>query len=141
MPSQDGVRQTARTCYAIFQGMEHRWGDRFGVDILVRLGTKPYAVRTGRLTDLSMSGGHIKISMDLRLLSRVQVALVLPGRFSQATPVISAYVARRERDGIGVEWCDFAPPAVVHLLRLPALQRRSHRHCAQPPDPVLKHGT
>lgn len=124
-----------------FRIMEHRWGERFGVDILVRLGTKPYAVRTGRLTDLSMSGGHIKISLDLRLLSRVQVALVLPGRFSHATPLIGAYVARRHREGVGVEWCDFAPPAVVDLLRSPAIHRRSHLHRMHPRDPALKHGT
>jgi PilZ domain-containing protein len=104
--------------------MEHRWGQRFAVDIVVRLGSKPYAVRTGRLIDLSMSGGCIRIGMDLRMLSRVQVALVLPARFSQATPVLSAYVARRHRDGVGVEWCDFAPRAVVELLRSSALERR-----------------
>jgi hypothetical protein len=67
--------------------MEHRWGERFAVDIMVRVGSRPYAVRNGRLTDLSMSGGSIKIGSDLRVLSRVQVALVLPARFSHATPV------------------------------------------------------
>lgn len=99
--------------------MEHRWGERFAVDIVVRLGSRPYTVRTGRLIDLSMSGGSITIGMDLRVLSRIQVALVLPARLSRATPVISAYVARRHRDGVGVEWCDFAPQAVVELLRSP----------------------
>jgi hypothetical protein len=121
--------------------MEHRWGERFGVDLLVRLGTRPYAVRTGRLTDLSMSGGYITTAMDLRVLSRVQVAIVLPGRFSQATPVISAYVTRRHRDGVGIEWCDFAPEAVVELLSSPAILRRNPRHRSPPPDPALMHGT
>src|ERR1700691_5525056 len=121
--------------------MEHRWGERFAVDILVRVGSRPYAVRTGRLTDLSMSGGSIKIASDLRILSRVQVALVLPARFSHATPVVSAYVARRHRDGVGVEWCDFAPQAVVDLLRSPAGRRREHVHRTAPADPALRHGT
>jgi hypothetical protein len=120
--------------------MEHRWGERFAVDIMVRLGSRPYAVRTGRLIDLSMSGANIKIGMDLRVLSRVQVALVLPARFSQATPVISAYVARRHRDGVGVEWCDFAPQAVVELLRSSALHHRRLRH-PRPPPSALMHGT
>jgi len=64
-------------------------------------------------------------SVELRELRRLQIALVLPHRFSHATPVISAYVARRHRDGIGVEWCDFAPQAVVELLRSPAARSRN----------------
>jgi hypothetical protein len=79
--------------------------------------------------------------MDLRVLSRIQVALVMPGRFPHATPVISAYVARRHRDGVGVEWCDFAPQAVVELLRSSTLHRRDHLHRAPPPDPALMLGT
>jgi hypothetical protein len=43
--------------------------------------------------------------------------MVLPQKFPPATPLISAYVARKYRDGIGVEWCDFAPRGVVELLR------------------------
>src|SRR5580698_10138729 len=121
--------------------MEHRWGQRFAVDIAVRLGSRPYAVRTGRLMDLSVSGASINIGMDLRLLSRVQVALVLPSRLSWATPVISAYVARRHRDGVGVEWCDFAPQAVCELLRSCETHRRNPIRRAQTPDSALRHGT
>jgi hypothetical protein len=121
--------------------MEHRWGQRFDVDILVRVHSRPYAVRTGRLTDLSMSGGFIVTRVDLRELRRLQVSLVLPHRLSQATPMISAYVARRHRDGIGVEWCDFAPQAVVELLRSPAVRSRNRSHYPAPHDPGLMHGT
>jgi hypothetical protein len=74
-------------------------------------------VRTGRLTDLSMSGGYIVTNVDLRELRRLQISMVLPQKFPPATPLISAYVARKYRDGIGVEWCDFAPRGVVELLR------------------------
>jgi hypothetical protein len=121
--------------------MEHRWGQRFEVDILVRVHSRPYAVRTGRLTDVSMSGGFIVSNVELRELRRLQIALVLPHRFSQATPVISAYVARRHRDGIGVEWCDFAPQAVVELLRSPAAKARRQTPFRAPQDPALMHGT
>jgi hypothetical protein len=121
--------------------MEHRWGERFAVDIVVRLGSRPYAVRTGRLTDLSMSGASIKIGMDLRVLTRVQVALVMPGQFPHATPVISAYVARKHRDGVGVEWCAFAPQAVVELLRSSAVRRKERSHPAPPIYPALMRGT
>ena len=121
--------------------MEHRWGQRFDVDILVRVHSRPYAVRTGRLTDVSVSGGFIVSSVELRELRRLQIALVLPHRFSQATPVISAYVARRHRDGIGVEWCDFAPQVVVELLRSPAAKARNRTPFRAHPDPALMHGT
>lgn len=122
--------------------MEHRWGQRFEVDFAVRLASKPYTVRAGHMTDLSLSGANITTTLDLRILSRIQVALVLPSRLTHATPVVSAYVARRHRTGIGVEWCDFAPQAVLELLRScsPAharerLQRR------QTPPPALRHGS
>jgi hypothetical protein len=119
--------------------MEHRWGERLEVDLAVRLGSRPYAVRTGRLIDVSVSGANIAIGADLRVLSRVQVALVLPGRFAHATPVISAYVTRRHRDGVGVEWFEFAPQAVVELLRFAG--RRKGLHRLSPPDPGLMLGT
>ncbi len=111
------------------------------MDILVRVHSRPYAVRTGRLTDVSMSGGFIVTSVDLRELRRLQIALVLPHGFSQATPVIGAYVARRHPDGIGVEWCDFAPHAVVELLRSPAAKSRNQATFRAPHNPALMHGT
>ncbi len=111
------------------------------VDLLVRLHSRPYAVRTGRLIDLSMSGGYILTGMDLRELRRIQIAFVSPHRFSHATPMISAYVARRQRDGIGVEWCDFAPQAVVELLRSPGAKSRIRTADLTSHDPALKHGT
>ena len=119
--------------------MEHRWGQRFAVDIPVRLASKPYTVRAGRMTDLSMSGAHIQIALELRVLSRVQVAIVLPSRPSQATPVLSAYVARRHRDGIGVEWLDFGPQAVVELLRSWSAVHPQHR--AHPVARSAMHGS
>ncbi len=121
--------------------MEHRWGQRFAVDIPVRVHSRPYTVRTGRLTDVSMSGGFIEASLDLRELRRLQIALVLPHRFSHATPVISAYVARCRHHGIGVEWCDFAPQAVAELLRSPAAKPRKPMLYPAPHDPALMHGT
>jgi hypothetical protein len=97
--------------------MEHRWGQRISVDLAVRIAARPFAVRTGRLVNLSLSGGAVECPADLRLLSRVQLAIVIPHRFAQATPVISAYVTRRYPGGVGLEWCDFSPRAVADLLR------------------------
>jgi PilZ domain-containing protein len=117
--------------------MEHRWGERISLDIGVRIGAQPFAVGTGRLLDLSMSGANLKIRGDLRVLSRIQVALMLPSR--RATPLISAYVTRRHRDGVGIEWCEFAPQPVCELLRSSELgRRRAHTRTARTPDPAMR---
>jgi hypothetical protein len=113
--------------------MEHRWGQRFTVDLAVRVAGKPYNVRMGRLVDLSASGAYIQVAAGLRLLSRVQLAITsLPHRHAHPTPMIAAFVARTSRDGIGVEWCDYAPQAVVELLRYVAAHRPERHRCTTP---------
>ena len=121
--------------------MEHRWGERFPVDIAVRLAPRPYTLSAARLTDLSVSGGWIRTSLDLRRLARVQVALVLPQRFTHATPIVNAFVVRRSREGIGVEWCEFAPRAVIEVLRAMQLHRRRPSRKSGSHGSVLMHGT
>ena len=54
----------------------------------------------------------------LRVLSRVQVVIDL-AHSRQAMPVVAAYVTRKSKDGIAVEWCEFAPRAILDLLRAP----------------------
>jgi hypothetical protein len=123
----------------MFESMEHRWGERVRLELPVRLFARRNAVRAGQLIDLSVSGGAIKVASDLRLLSRVQVAIQLPHRFAHPIPVVPAYVARKCKDGIAVEWCDPSPQPVVELLRWAAL-RRNERGATQPssfqPSPV-----
>jgi hypothetical protein len=104
--------------------MDHRWGERFSFDLTVKVAARQHAVRPGRLTDLSVSGAKIQISADLRPLTRIQVAIALPSRLSQPTPVVSGYVTRRFADGVGIEWSEFAPDAVRELLKA----ARAHRN-------------
>ena len=114
--------------------MEHRWGERFTVDLAVRVAGRPYSVRMGRLVDLSVSGAFIDVAADLRLLSRVQVAITaLPQRLGHPTPMIAAFIARRPKDGVGVEWCEHAPKAVLELLRYVAVHR-PERHRPVTPE-------
>jgi hypothetical protein len=129
--------------------MEHRWGERVGVDIPVRITGHPFSVRTGRLANLSVSGAFIKADLDLRLLSRIQVAIELPQRSKHEAPTVAAYVARRFKDGIGIEWCEFAPPAINRLLQSFAARRYIRSRKPEPPAavaisrlsaPLLKHG-
>jgi hypothetical protein len=112
--------------------MEHRWGQRLTVDLAVRVAGRRYHVRQARLIDLSASGAYIKVSADLRLLSRVQIALALPHRLPHPTPMVAAYIARKGKDGVGVEWCEYAPKAVLELLRYAAAHRHDRHRAAEP---------
>jgi hypothetical protein len=131
----------------MLRAMEHRWGQRISVDLAVRLAARPFSVRTGRLVNLSLSGCAVESNADLRVLSRVQLAIVVPHRFTQTTSVISGYVTRTYAGGIGLEWCEFAPRAVAELLRAHTRLRGERKlpvrieTALEQPGASLKHGT
>jgi hypothetical protein len=130
--------------------MEHRWGERIPVDFPVRVTALRFSVRDGRLADLSVSGALVKAELDVRVLSRIQIALVLPLRLKHESPIVEAFVTRKHRHEFGIEWCEFAPRAVSELLR--AVVTRPYAHMRRPvapasltiarlSAPLLKHGT
>jgi hypothetical protein len=130
--------------------MEHRWGARVRVDIPVRVTAQPFTVRFGRLSNISVSGAFIRAELEVRVLTRIEVSIELPRRAKHEAPLIQAYVARKLRDGIGIEWCQFAPQAITELLQ--ALAARRHNRARKPDagvtavqarlsPPLLKHGT
>ena len=95
--------------------MEHRLGARIAINIPIRWQTKNHSwMSIGRLTNVSLSGGFIA-DFDLRLLSRIQVTFQLPAQPVATT--ISAYVSRRCAEGSGIEWCEWAPSAIMRLVR------------------------
>ena len=87
------------------------------VDVPIRLVAEPFSGRSARLTNLSVSGGCIKSNFELRLLSRIELAIELPLRFTHAAPLLIAFATRKFKGGVGIEWCEFAPPAVSELIR------------------------
>jgi hypothetical protein len=100
--------------------------------------------------NLSVSGASIKADFDLRPLSRIQVLIELPHRFRCEAPTIAAYVTRSTKDGVGVEWCEFAPTPVSEVLQ--SLSARRYARIRKPESPaaiaitrlsapLLKHGT
>ena len=130
--------------------MEHRWGERVRVDIPIRVILHPFSVRNARLADFSVSGACIKADFDLRVLSRIKVAIELPHRSKHEAPTVGAYVARRLKDNIGIEWCEFAPPAVSRLLQTVAARPHTRLRKPEPAAtvavsrlsaPLLKHGS
>jgi hypothetical protein len=130
--------------------MEHRWGERLQVDFPVRVTALRFSVRDGRLADLSVSGARVNADVEARVLCRIHVAIILPLWPKHEAPVIEGYVARKYKDGFGIEWCEFAPAAVSRLLH--ALVARPHARLHRPvasasltlsrlSAPLLKHGT
>jgi hypothetical protein len=100
----------------------------------------------GRLVNMSLSGGAIETSLDLRIFSRIQLAPTTAHRSAHATRMISAYVVRKYPGGVGIEWCDFAPQAIAELMRTETVVRSARKQPAGVQAvPVLqaafKHGT
>ena len=101
-------------------GFEHRWGERFRVNIPVRVSAAALARVDGCMKNLSLSGALMKADVDLRLNSLVEVRIKMPSP-SQRAEVITAYVSRKVGDNVGVEWGEFAPRVVKDLLRSPSI--------------------
>jgi len=130
--------------------MEHRWGHRVGVNLPVRITGNPFSVRAGRLINLSVSGAFILSGAELRRLSRVLILIANPSTARYEAPTLAAYVARRLRDGVGIEWCEFAPIEVTLMLQSLTARRHNRLRKIENPaaisiarisTPLLKHKT
>jgi len=97
--------------------MEHRWGQRVGVDLPVRIAADPFPQRAGRLANLSASGAFIRTDAELRLLVRVVVVIETQPDSRREAPTIPGYVARKLGDGVGIAWCEFAPLEITRILQ------------------------
>jgi PilZ domain len=102
-----------------WHGEECRWGDRVRGDIPVQLSADALSA-DGSMKNLSLSGALVKADVDLGLLALVQVSInTRPA--SQRAAAITAYISRKTTEGVGVEWCEFAPSVVKDLLRSPSI--------------------
>jgi PilZ domain len=75
----------------------------------------------GRLKNLSLSGALMGTDQELRLHAYIEISIELP-ETARSDMRVMARVTRRLKDGVGVEWCEFAPSAVKDLLRSPSIQ-------------------
>jgi hypothetical protein len=91
-------------------GKESRWGDRVKVNIPVHLSADALVGADGCMRNLSLSGAH----------SLIEVSIKMPS--PQLAEGITAYVSRRLKEGVGIEWCEFAPIVVKDLLRSPSIR-------------------
>jgi hypothetical protein len=98
--------------------LEHRLGERHEVNFPVRVeaGT---AVKggTGYVRNLSLSGAFVTSDCDWRLNTLIEVSIRMPPSSTRVT-IVRAIVSRKLKDGVGIEWYEFAPKVVKDLLRL-----------------------
>jgi hypothetical protein len=100
-------------------GMEHRWGERVRVNIPVHVSAAAVAGFGGCMKNLSLSGALVKSACELRLHSLIEVHIELPSP-SPCIAIVKAHVSRKLKEGVGIEWCEFAPTIVKDLLRSPS---------------------
>jgi len=98
-----------------WHGKDSRWGDRVRVDIRVQVSANTLRAR-GCMKDLSLSGALVKADIDLGMHALIQVNIEVSSR-SRRAAALTAYVSRKDEEGIGVEWCEYAPSVVKDLLR------------------------
>jgi PilZ domain len=96
-------------------GLEHRWGERVRVNIPVRVQTA-WSEADGCMKNLSLSGALLRSDCDLHLHSLIEVSIPLPAPSSR-TAVIKAHVSRKFKEGVGLEWYEFAPSVIKDLVR------------------------
>jgi len=102
-------------------GSEHRWGERVRVNIPVLVLTDALTAMDGCLKNLSLSGALVQSDCDFQRHTLIDVRIDSPPPTVRVS-VVRAYVSRRLTHGIGIEWCDFAPPVVKALLRSPSVR-------------------
>ena len=103
-----------------WQGKESRWGDRVPVNIPVRVSVNSVTSADCCMKNLSLSGALLKADGDFGLNALIKVSITMPPP-SQRAAAVAAYISRSAKEGIGVEWCEFAPTVIKDLLRVPSI--------------------
>jgi hypothetical protein len=73
------------------------------------------------IKNLSLSGALVRSDCDLRLHTLIDVRIELPPPTTRIA-VVKAHVSRILQEGVGIEWCEFAPTIVKDLLRSPLVR-------------------
>ena len=102
-----------------WHGKDSRWGDRVRVNIPVQVSANALSAH-GCMKNLSLSGALVMadVNLGIHALIHVNIEVSSPSRRAAA---ITAYVSRKAGEGVGVEWCEFAPSVVKDLLRSPSI--------------------
>jgi hypothetical protein len=88
------------------------------IDIPIRMtGDRAARFHPGRLTNISLSGALICTAFAPRVQSRIRASWSSPPRSTHYLPAVTAYIVRASKDGIAVEWCEFAPTSVAQIMQ------------------------
>jgi len=89
--------------------MEHRWGQRKAVHKPVHVRTWAGITAQGYVTNVSISGAFLTTPLPVALFSVIEVSFISVRGGRRASTVIEAQVVRKTAEGLGLEWCEFAP--------------------------------
>jgi hypothetical protein len=105
--------------------MEHRWGERRPSNKPVYLRCRSGLAAKGCVRDVSISGAFVVTPLPAPLFSYVCVYFHGPYGMRHVNSAAEGQVVRRLHEGLGIEWCEFAPQAVRALMapELPAPAR------------------
>lgn len=108
-----------RLDYTTFVGerpMEHRWGERVPVRQTVQLACGASPPVAGVLENVSSSGAFVHTQGRGPPRGPVDVILQQGGLGGSRFVRLPAYVVREAENGVGIEWCEFAPRAIRELI-------------------------
>ena len=92
--------------------MEHRWGQRFLLDLPASVADGNGWTAPARVRDISASGAFLECSPPA---SVTRVLIRFKGR--EVSSILTGDIVRVTADGIGIEWGEFAPAAVAAVLQ------------------------
>ena len=119
--------------------MERRWGNRVVLDETVAVKRDGQTIGVACLHECSLSGAFLKTPWRLPQLARLSVEMPHAAgkrhgdgpedghngdtglrarrrRHDDEYSIVEAFVVRHCADGVGLEWCDFAPQGVAELM-------------------------
>lgn len=111
--------------------MEHRWGTRHSLELGVRLDAGLPLPAFGWLRNASSSGAYVETNFSPPPWSRIWIELESNTLGGDDFCRIPAYVVRTDGAGVGLEWCNFAPRAILALAE-PDRRARAARRVPEP---------
>jgi hypothetical protein len=96
--------------------MDHRWGKRLVANLDVRYCAADGPIESGRLRDLSTSGGYLETVRALPVFSMIEVCVPQESAPDARARDLRAYIVRRDAEGVGFEWDELHSGTVAELM-------------------------
>jgi hypothetical protein len=101
--------------------MEHRWGRRQPINLMVRFFAMSGMTGVGRLLNIGSTGAFLATTSPLRRLSLVYLEPAAAPFWEIQSRRIAASVVRQDATGVGLEWCEAAAETPSVFSRLSSL--------------------